>query len=122
MKRAKYLQQRARSLRNNMTKAEKKIWYDCFSKRQFHGLRFLRQKVIGNYIVDFYCHELKLIVEIDGKSHQFDDAKALDLERDWILSKAGYTVFRITNYEVIHSAEEAFTVLESKVHELRASL
>ena len=56
----------ARTLRKNMTKEEKHLWYDYL---KYYPVRFLRQKVIDNYIVDFYCHEARLIIELDGSQH-----------------------------------------------------
>ena len=56
----------ARALRKNMTKEEKHLWYDFLKT---YPVRFLRQKVIDNYIVDFYCHSARLIIELDGSQH-----------------------------------------------------
>ncbi|HQH64026.1 MAG TPA: DUF559 domain-containing protein, partial [Clostridiales bacterium] len=60
----------ARSLRKNMTKEERHLWYDYL--RQY-PVRFVRQKVIDSYIVDFYCHDARLIVELDGSQHYIDE-------------------------------------------------
>jgi very-short-patch-repair endonuclease len=62
----KYL---ARNLRNNQTKSEKKFWR-IVKERKFHNLRFLRQKIITEFIADFYCYELRIIIEIDGGIHK----------------------------------------------------
>ncbi len=70
--------ERARELRKNMTPAEKKLWYYCLS--QF-SRRVLRQRPIDNYIVDFYCPVLRLVIEIDGESHFTDDGKTYDQQR-----------------------------------------
>ena len=56
----------ARTLRKNMTKEERHLWYDFL---KMYPVRFLRQKVIDNYIVDFYCHSARLIIELDGSQH-----------------------------------------------------
>ena len=65
----KNLKQLARDLRNNPTKAENRMWYDVLSDQRFLGYKFTRQRPIDQYIVDFFCKELLLIIEIDGKSH-----------------------------------------------------
>ena len=61
-----YLITNARTLRKNMTKEERHLWYDFLKS---YPVRFLRQKVIDNYIVDFYCHSARLIIELDGSQH-----------------------------------------------------
>ena len=60
----------ARNLRKNGTKGEAKLWSEILNNKKFYGLRFNRQFPISNYIVDFICRQIKLIVEIDGASHQ----------------------------------------------------
>ena len=87
----------ARNLRKNMTKEEKKLWYQflCKIKPQFH-----RQFVISQYIVDFYCAEANLIVELDGAQHYEGDAPSYDAARDEYLQSLGNTVLRYTNLEV----------------------
>ena len=63
------LKERAREMRNNPTLAEKIFWYEMLRNENFLNLSFLRQKPLLNYIVDFYCSRLLLIIELDGKSH-----------------------------------------------------
>lgn len=106
----------ARSLRNNMTKAEKRLWYDILSMKKFRGLKFNRQKVIDQFIVDFYCHELSLIIEVDGKSHDFDDAQLLDQKREDHLKGQGYFVIRFSDYEVLNKPEVVLEVLNIEYH------
>ncbi|MBE6535584.1 MAG: DUF559 domain-containing protein, partial [Ruminococcaceae bacterium] len=62
----------AKMLRKNMTKEEKHLWYDFL--RTYH-IRFLRQKVLGRYIADFYCAEAKLVIELDGSGHYTEEGK-----------------------------------------------
>ncbi len=84
----------ARNLRKNQTKEEALLWYNFLCKCQ---PRFHRQYVVGNYIVDFYCHKAKLVIELDGSQH-FEDAGAVaDKERDAYLVSLGLTVLRIPN-------------------------
>lgn len=88
---------RAKELRGNMTKEEKKLWYD-FLKKQ--NPKFLRQKIIGNYIVDFYCAKLKLVIEVDGAQHYKADNRKYDAKRTEYLESLGLTVIRILNRDI----------------------
>jgi very-short-patch-repair endonuclease len=92
----------AKQLRKNMTPAETKLWYNYLKTFKF---RVLRQRPIDNFIVDFYCAELRLVIEVDGNTHFTDDGKAYDLERTQILESYGLKVIRFTNDEVLNSFE-----------------
>ena len=87
----------ARELRKNQTKEEALLWYNFLCKAP---LRFHRQYVIGNYIVDFYCHKAKLVIELDGSQHYEQQGKAADAERDAYLREQGLTVLRYSNADV----------------------
>ena len=87
----------ARTLRKNMTKEERKLWYEFLKALP---LPFNRQKVIGNYIVDFYCAEAKLIVELDGSQHYENKGMEHNAERTAYLEQYGVRVLRIPNNEV----------------------
>ena len=87
----------ARSLRQNMTKEERHLWYDYLRS---HPLRFLRQKGIDCYIVDFYCHSAKLVVELDGSQHFEEAGLALDLVRDKFFEEQGLNVLRFSNSDI----------------------
>jgi very-short-patch-repair endonuclease len=90
---------RARELRNNMTKAEIILWSRLRS-RKIDGYKFRRQQPIFEYIVDFYCDELKLIIEVDGEIHSFSEITDSDLKRDKILKINGYHILRLFNSEI----------------------
>lgn len=90
----------ARSLRKNMTKEERHLWYDFLRD---YPVRFLRQKVIDNYIVDFYCHTARLIIELDGSQHYKLQGMQKDAIRTQRLEERDLTVLRIPNNEVIHN-------------------
>ena len=92
------LVQNARNLRKNMTKEERHLWYDFLRK---HPVRFYRQKVLGRYIVDFYCAEAKLVVELDGSQHYDLHEIEKDNERTAFLEQYGLSVLRIPNNEVM---------------------
>ena len=87
----------ARQLRSSMTPAEKILWEKLRTNR-LGGLHFRRQQVIQGFIVDFYCHAARLVVEVDGEIHRVHAAD--DLERERILGEAGFRVIRFTNDQI----------------------
>ncbi len=87
----------AKELRKNMTKEERHLWYDFLRN---YPIRFLRQKVIGKYIIDFYCAQAQIVVELDGSQHYTPEEKQKDEERTNFLNTYGLTVLRIPNNEV----------------------
>ncbi len=91
---------RARMLRKTMTKAEEKLW-NHLRKKQIEGLRFRRQHPIGKFIVDFYCHALKLVIEVDGNIHQEEIQQERDENRTYEIQKLGLTVIRFDNEMVL---------------------
>lgn len=97
--------QRAKSLRQNSTDAEKKLW-SLLRNRQLKGCKFRRQHALADYIADFYCHEKKLVIELDGKSHKERDTKTYDAARSKLLRDHGITVIRFWNAEVMNETEK----------------
>ena len=93
----KALVSNAKNLRKNMTKEERHLWYDFLRS---YPVKFLRQKILGKYIVDFYCAEAKLIVELDGSQHYEEKEMKYDTERTNYLEQYGIRVLRIPNNEV----------------------
>ena len=93
----------ARENRSNPTPAERTIWREVLRKRQLSRFKFLRQKPIGQYIVDFYCSELRLVIEIDGDSHA--QAIQYDAKRTTFINSLGLRVIRYTNDEVLNNLE-----------------
>jgi very-short-patch-repair endonuclease len=89
----------ARVLRNNMTRAEIILW-SRLREKKINGYKFRRQQPIFNYIVDFYCHELNLIIEVDGEIHSLNENQKYDLKRDNLLKINGYHIIRLTNLEI----------------------
>ena len=100
---------RAKELRKNSTIPEKKLWQEYL---RFRKPRFLRQRAINNFIVDFYCASHKLVIEIDGDSHFTEEGQQYDLERTQILEGYGLTVIRFTNDEVMKSFEGVCAEIE----------
>lgn len=94
------LKKRARELRKAGNLSEVLFWLQVH-KGKFMGYDFDRQKVIGNYIVDFYCGNCKVVVEIDGSSH--DNKQEYDAKRDAYLSSLGLVVIHITTRDVLHN-------------------
>lgn len=92
------LEARAKELRKNATKEENHLWYDFLKKQT---VRFYRQYIIDNYIVDFFCPKAKLIIEIDGSQHyETDEALEYDKRRTHKLEAYGFMVLRFTNREI----------------------
>ena len=84
----------AKNLRKNMTKEERQLWYDLLRN---YPLRCVRQKIMGKYIVDFYCASAKLVIELDGSQHYDPQEKTLDQNRTAFLEEYGLQVVRIPN-------------------------
>ena len=91
------LTENAKYLRKNMTKEERHLWYDFLRS---YPVRFLRQKVIDNYIVDFYCHEARVVVEVDGSQHYESNQQIHDEIRTAAIESRGLQLIRIPNNEV----------------------
>ena len=90
----KELTANAKDLRKNMTKEERRLWYDFLRN---YPIRFLRQKVIDNYIADFYCHTARLVIELDGSQHYSKDGLIKDKIRTEKIEERNLTVIRIPN-------------------------
>jgi very-short-patch-repair endonuclease len=93
----KYITKLARENRNNPTDQEEKLW-SLISGKKLNGLKFRQQFPIGRYIVDFYNHANRIVIEIDGSIH--DSTKEYDANRDDYLHAGGYKVLRFTNSEI----------------------
>jgi very-short-patch-repair endonuclease len=90
----------AKKLRENPTQAEELMWLSL-RNNQLEGYKFRRQHRLLNYVADFYCHQLKLVIEIDGEYHQTVEQKKLDKERTVNIEFQGLYVIRFTNGEVL---------------------
>jgi very-short-patch-repair endonuclease len=87
-----------------MTGAEIYLW-SKLRMNQLNNYRFYRQKIIENYIVDFFCPKLKLVIEVDGGQHYTDDMLKSDRKRDVVLRSLGFRVLRFTNTDVLKNIE-----------------
>ncbi len=103
---------RAKELRHNMTKQEKHLWYDFLCK---YPVRFQRQKAIDNFIVDFYCHKAKLIVELDGSQHYSEEGMEYDSSRSDILAQYALKVIRFANTDVDKNFADVCVAIDEKV-------
>lgn len=92
--------QKARNLRKNMTKEERHLWYDFLRN---YPIRFRRQKIIGNYIADFYCSGASLVIELDGSQHGEDAARIHDQKRTDYFESFGLQVLRFSNLDVMRN-------------------
>ena len=108
------LTENAKELRKNMTKEEKQLWYDFLKD---HPERFLRQKVIDDYIADFYCHKARLVIELDGSQHYTKDGILKDKIRTEKIEKRDLTVLRIPNGEINHNFEGVCRFIDEFVNE-----
>ena len=93
------LKENSRKLRKNMTDAEILLW-SKIRRKQLKNYQFYRQKIIGNYIVDFYCPKAKLIIELDGGQHYCDNGILKDKIRDEYLSGLGLNIIRFSDREI----------------------
>jgi BirA family biotin operon repressor/biotin-[acetyl-CoA-carboxylase] ligase len=102
---------RARELRNAATPAERKLWE--FLRKGQLGVRFSRQMPVGPFFPDFLCRERRLIVEVDGHSH--DVLPARDIHRDRYLIEAGFRVLHFTNDDVLENTEGVVTAIQQEL-------
>jgi len=100
----KVIFENAKSLRNNLTEEEMILWIRL--KENIANYKFRRQHPVSNYIVDFYCHKLKLVIEVDGSVHHSEENQKLDELRQRSLENLGLIVFRFTNEDVCNNIEK----------------
>ncbi len=115
------LKARASELRKNMTKAEACLWKYVLKAGGINAYGFHRQRPVLNYIADFFCSELMLIVEVDGPTHDGDEAQAYDAHRTEQLEEVGFRVVRFTNEEVLTAIDGVRAEMESLVAGIEAT-
>jgi very-short-patch-repair endonuclease len=110
----------ARKLRDSLTEAERRLWL-YLRKKQLLGVQFYRQKIIGNYIVDFYAPSINLVIEIDGSQHLEYFAMENDRSRDLYMNELGINVLRFDNFQVKSSInsvlDEIYEYVENNLRE-----
>ena len=110
------LKELARQLRNSSTKSEIKLWQHL-KRNQIQGYDFHRQKPLGNFIADFYCYELNLVIEIDGYSHQFEETQEKDKQKQIELEKMGLAVIRFQDEQVNSDINNVLRTIENYINE-----
>jgi len=110
--RNKNLKTQSSLLRHNTTKQENRLWYDFLKK---HNLQFYRQRIIGNYIVDFYCDKVKLVIELDGSQHYEDETKEYDKLRTEYLNSLGILVLHFSNRDIDDNFEGVCKIIEETI-------
>jgi very-short-patch-repair endonuclease len=110
----------ARENRKHPTVAENKLWFQLLRMRNLSAYKFTRQKPVANFIADFYCAELRLVIEIDGDSHA--EQVVYDEERTKALSSLGITVVRYTNDDILNNLQGVYIDLMRKIAILRGAV
>ena len=111
---------RAKAMSKQMTKAEQILWFNILKSNKLSGYKFTKQKQVFNYIVDFYCSKLLLVIEVDGSSH--NDTLEYDKERDEFLKSCGLQIVRIGNIDVEKDLEGVYLMLMKVVGERKVFL
>lgn len=114
------LTEKARENRNNPSKAENKMWYEILRNKEFGNYKFIRQKPLDNYIVDFYCSKLMIAIEIDGDSHC--EQKDYDELRTKKLGSYGIEIIRYTNFDILENIESVYEDLKRRIIERKVCL
>lgn len=117
----KKLKSLAGNLRQNMTKSEACLWKYALKAKQLNGYQFRRQRPVLNYIADFMCKELMLIIEIDGITHDTEASLNKDKVREEELSRAGFKVIRFTDEEVLKNMASVVVAIEEEVKRIEKS-
>ena len=112
--------QNAYQLRSRLTEAEEILW-EHLKDRKMEGIRFRRQHPLFKFVADFYAHQLKLVIELDGDHHAQGVQKFYDLDRTEILSEYRITVIRFSNYEVLYHLDLVLDCIRRKVVEMKKS-
>jgi very-short-patch-repair endonuclease len=108
----------ARSLRRNATSAERRLWQGL-RREQVTGFRFRRQVILGGFVADFACFEVRMVIEVDGATHGTDEEIARDAARSTALAAQGYDVLRFTNDDVFHNLNGVLETIHMRLATLR---
>jgi very-short-patch-repair endonuclease len=108
----------ARSLRRNATSAERRLWQGL-RREQVTGFRFRRQVILGGFVADFACFEVRMVIEVDGATHGTDEEIARDAARSTALAAQGYDVLRFTNDDVFHNLNGVLETIHMRLATLK---
>lgn len=117
----KALRPLAHTLRNEMTKAEASLWKYVLKARKMKGYQFRRQRPVLNYIADFMCLELRLVIEVDGITHNFEETIIKDSKKDHDLASTEIRVLRFTDDDVLKNIHGVAKRIEDVIEEIEAS-
>ena len=109
----------AKILRHNMTRQEQHLWYDFL---RYYPQKIYKQRIIDNFIADFYCHSARLVIEIDGSQHYTNQGKAHDEARTEILERYGIYVLRFSNEDIDKNFDGVCRMIDKVINERIKSL
>ena len=104
----------AKVLRRNMTKQEKHLWYDFL---QTYPIKIYKQRIIDNFIVDFYCHKARIVIELDGSQHYSEQGQVNDEYRSAILKNYGLEILRFSNKDINENFEGVCFMIDKTIKE-----
>lgn len=110
----KYKLRQARDLRQEMTPSEKKLW-ELVRRKQILGLKFRRQQVIDGFVADFYCHQAKLVIELDGGIHDIPEQQKRDDHRRNVFALRGLEEIRFKNKDIVENTDEVLRQINEKI-------
>lgn len=116
-----YIFDNAKVLRQRSTKAEQHLW-KMIRNRQLMGFKFRRQHPLKYFIADFYCHEVLLVIELDGSIHEIENVKQYDQQRETIITELGITVMRFSNDAVFLEADKVIEKIEAHLMKCKSLL
>ena len=102
----------AKTLRRNMTRHEKHLWYDFLQK---YPLKIYKQRIIDNYVVDFYCHSARLVIELDGSQHYSEKGEQSDVKRTQVIEKYNLKVIRFSNKDIDDNFEGVCLAIDEAI-------
>ena len=109
----------ARNLRNNATKAERKLWFEFLRTCHPH---WYRQRIISNFILDFYCPKARLAIEVDGGQHYGDKKSRQDDQRTFFLKSLGIETIRFTNNDVVDNFDQVCISIDEEIKQILAQV
>lgn len=104
----------AKILRRNMTTQEKRLWYDFL---RHYPVKIYKQRIIDNFVADFYCHKARLVIELDGSQHHTAEGNKYDSNRTKILNQYGIHVLRFTNQDIDRTFYEVCQIIDQTIQE-----
>ena len=114
----KDLQPFANKMRHNMTKAEACLWRYALRASSL-GVPFRRERPIGRFIADFVCLPLKLVIEVDGVTHLYEETKIKDAQKDTALNEMGFEVLRFDDHLILNNMDFVIGIIRDKIEELK---